>query len=85
MDRYIQFGLVVAREALDQAGLPGRMEGALAERTGVILGSGLGGVATLFDNVLLMARARPGPDQPVLHRRWASRTWAPARSRSRSG
>ena len=23
MDRYIQFGLVVARQALDQAGLPG--------------------------------------------------------------
>ncbi|NJD27618.1 MAG: beta-ketoacyl-ACP synthase II, partial [Chloroflexi bacterium] len=61
MDRYIQFGLVVARQALDQAGLPGRLDGALAERTGVILGSGLGGVATLFDNVLLMAER--GPDR----------------------
>jgi 3-oxoacyl-[acyl-carrier-protein] synthase II len=61
MDRYIQFALVVARQALDQARLPGRMEGALAERTGVILGSGLGGVATLFDNVLLMAER--GPDR----------------------
>lgn len=61
MDRYIQFGLVVAREALDQAGLPGRMDGPLAERTGVILGSGLGGVATMFDNVLLMAER--GPDR----------------------
>ena len=61
MDRYIQFGLVVARQALDQAGLPGRMDGALAERTGVLLGSGLGGVSTLFDNVLLMAER--GPDR----------------------
>jgi 3-oxoacyl-[acyl-carrier-protein] synthase II len=61
MDRYIQFGLVVARQALDQAGLPGRMGGAMAERTGVLLGSGLGGVATLFDNVLLMAER--GPDR----------------------
>ncbi len=60
-DRYIQFGLVAAREALDQAGLPGRMDGPLAERTGVIMGSGLGGVATLFDNVLLMAER--GPDR----------------------
>ena len=60
-DRYIQFGLVVAREALDQAGLPERLEGELAERTGVILGSGLGGVTTLFDNVLLMAER--GPDR----------------------
>ena len=61
MDRYIQFGLVVARQALDQAGLPGRMEGPIAERTGVILGSGLGGVSTLFDNVLLMGQR--GPDR----------------------
>ena len=37
-DRYIQFGLVAAREAMDQAGLPERLEGELAERTGVILG-----------------------------------------------
>jgi 3-oxoacyl-[acyl-carrier-protein] synthase II len=61
MDRYIQFGLVVARQALDQAGLPGRMDGPIAERTGVILGSGLGGVSTLFDNVLLMGQR--GPDR----------------------
>jgi 3-oxoacyl-[acyl-carrier-protein] synthase II len=61
MDRYIQFGLVVARQALDQAGLPGRMDGPLAERTGVYLGSGLGGVSTLFDNVLVMAER--GPDR----------------------
>jgi len=61
MDRYIQFGLVVTREALAQAGLPGRLEGSLAERTGVIMGSGLGGVTTLFDNVLVMAER--GPDR----------------------
>jgi len=61
MDRYIQFGLVVARQALDQAGLPGRIDGPLAERTGVYLGSGLGGVSTLFDNVLVMAER--GPDR----------------------
>jgi 3-oxoacyl-[acyl-carrier-protein] synthase II len=60
-DRYIQFGLVAAREALDLAGFPGRMAGDLAERTGVIVGSGLGGVATLFDNVLVMAER--GPDR----------------------
>src|SRR4029077_15399632 len=64
IDRYIQFGLVVGRQALDQAGLPGRMDGALAERTGVILGSGLGGVATLFDNVLVMAERGPGRISP---------------------
>ena len=60
-DRYIQFALVSARQALDHAGLPGRLEGTLAERTGVIVGSGLGGVNTLFDNVLVMAER--GPDR----------------------
>jgi 3-oxoacyl-[acyl-carrier-protein] synthase II len=59
MDRYIQFGLVAAREAFDQAGLPEHFDGELAERTGVIVGSGLGGVTTLFDNVLLMAERGP--------------------------
>jgi 3-oxoacyl-[acyl-carrier-protein] synthase II len=64
MDRYIQFGLVVAREAMDQAGLPGRLEGPEAERTGVYLGSGLGGVQTLFDNVLTMAERGPSRISP---------------------
>ena len=61
MDRYIQFGLVVAREALDQAGLPARMDGTLAERTGVLLGSGMGGVSTLFGNAQTLAER--GPDR----------------------
>jgi 3-oxoacyl-[acyl-carrier-protein] synthase II len=60
-DRYIQFGLVTARQALEDAGLPARLGDATAERTGVILGSGLGGVRTLFDNVLTMAER--GPDR----------------------
>lgn len=60
-DRYIQFALVCARQALDAAGLPGRLDAGLAARTGVIVGSGLGGVSTLFDNVLVMAER--GPDR----------------------
>ena len=60
-DRYIQFGLVAARQAMDDAGLPARLDEAMAERTGVLLGSGLGGVHTLFDNVLVMAGR--GPDR----------------------
>jgi 3-oxoacyl-[acyl-carrier-protein] synthase II len=64
MDRYIQFGLVAAREAMDQAGLPARLEGDLAERTGVYLGSGMGGVQTLFDNVLTMADRGPSRISP---------------------
>ena len=60
-DRYIQFGLVAARQALDQAGLPERLEGALAESTGVILGTGLGGVGTLYDG--MSTNALRGPDR----------------------
>jgi 3-oxoacyl-[acyl-carrier-protein] synthase II len=60
-DRYIQFALVAAREALDEAGLPDRFEGDLAERTGVILGTGLGGVGTLIDG--FTTNALRGPDR----------------------
>ena len=60
-DRYIQFGLVAARQALDQAGLPERFEGDLAERTGVILGTGLGGVGTLIEG--FSTNALRGPDR----------------------
>lgn len=60
-DRYIQFALVCARQAMDQAGLPGRLDGDLALHSGVIIGSGLGGVDTLFDNVLVMGQR--GPDR----------------------
>ncbi|MHB8891181.1 MAG: beta-ketoacyl-ACP synthase II [Candidatus Limnocylindrales bacterium] len=60
-DRYIQFALVCARQALDQAGLPGRLDDEMAAHSGVIIGSGLGGVSTLFDNVLVMGER--GPDR----------------------
>jgi 3-oxoacyl-[acyl-carrier-protein] synthase II len=60
-DRYIQMALVAVREALDQADLPARFEGDLAERTGVILGTGLGGVGTLIDG--FVTNAVRGPDR----------------------
>ena len=60
-DRYIAFGLVAARQAMDQAGLPARLEGAEAERTGVILGTGLGGVGTLVDGITTTVLR--GPDR----------------------
>ena len=60
-DRYIQFGLVASRQAMDQAGLPPRVEGAEAERTGVILGTGLGGVGTLVDGITI--NTLRGPDR----------------------
>jgi 3-oxoacyl-[acyl-carrier-protein] synthase II len=66
MDRYIQFGLVAAREALDQAGFLTRFEGELAERTGVILGTGLGGAGTLVDGITINERRGPDRISPFL-------------------
>jgi 3-oxoacyl-[acyl-carrier-protein] synthase II len=60
-DRYIQFALVATREAMDQAGLPDRLAGTLAESTGVIVGTGLGGVGTLYDG--MSTNALRGPDR----------------------
>jgi 3-oxoacyl-[acyl-carrier-protein] synthase II len=60
-DRYIQLGLVAAREAIESSGLPDRFEGELAERTGVILATGLGGVGTLIEGIT--ANALRGPDR----------------------
>jgi 3-oxoacyl-[acyl-carrier-protein] synthase II len=66
MDRYIQIALVATRQAMDQAGLPARLEGDLAERTGVILATGLGGVATLFENVESFAERGPDRISPFM-------------------
>jgi 3-oxoacyl-[acyl-carrier-protein] synthase II len=61
MDRYIQFGLVAARQAMDNAGLPARVEGEHAEHTGVILGTGLGGVGTIIEAIT--TNVTRGPDR----------------------
>jgi 3-oxoacyl-[acyl-carrier-protein] synthase II len=60
-DRYTQFALAAARQAMDQAGLPERLEGELAERTGTIIGSGLGGSGTLIEQITI--NATRGPDR----------------------
>jgi 3-oxoacyl-[acyl-carrier-protein] synthase II len=65
-DRYVQLALVAAREAMDQAGLPARLEGSLAERTGVIVGTGIGGIRTLADQILLMGEKGPNRMSPFL-------------------
>jgi 3-oxoacyl-[acyl-carrier-protein] synthase II len=65
-DRYVQFALVAARQAMDQAGLPARLEGPEAERVGVIVGSGIGGIRTLADQVLLMGEKGPDRMSPFL-------------------
>jgi 3-oxoacyl-[acyl-carrier-protein] synthase II len=65
-DRYIQFGLVAAREALDDAGFVKRFEGDLADRTGVIMGTGMGGIGTLIDGFTINAMRGPDRISPFL-------------------
>jgi 3-oxoacyl-[acyl-carrier-protein] synthase II len=51
---------------MNQAGLPDHMEGELAERTGVIVGTGIGGIRTLADQILLMGEKGPDRMSPFL-------------------
>jgi 3-oxoacyl-[acyl-carrier-protein] synthase II len=60
-DRFTQLALVATREATLQAGLPERLGGLLAEESGVIIGSGLGGAATLFEQIGVLSER--GPDR----------------------
>ncbi len=60
-DRYTQLALVATAEAMKQAALPERLEGELADRTGVIIGSGIGGSGTLVEQVTI--NATRGPDR----------------------
>ncbi|HEX8940822.1 MAG TPA: beta-ketoacyl-ACP synthase II [Candidatus Limnocylindrales bacterium] len=65
-DRYVQLALAAVRQAMDQAGLPARLDGELAERTGVYVGSGMGGIATLFDQAAILAQRGPDRLSPFL-------------------
>jgi 3-oxoacyl-[acyl-carrier-protein] synthase II len=54
-DRATQMALVATHEALGDAGLPARLEGELAEQTGILMGTGLGGTGTLIEQISLSA------------------------------
>ncbi len=59
-DRYTQLALVATREAMRDAGLPEHLEGRLAEETGMLVASCLGGNGTLVDQI--GAWSARGPD-----------------------
>ena len=60
-DRFTQLMLVAVHEAMASAGLPERLEGELADETGVIIGSGMGGTGTLAEQISI--NATRGPDR----------------------
>jgi 3-oxoacyl-[acyl-carrier-protein] synthase II len=58
-DLFAQFALATAHQAISQAGLEGRFPA--PERTGVVIGSGIGGMQTYEDNCMLYLTK--GPDR----------------------
>ncbi len=52
-DRYVHFAWAASAQALEDAGLPNPIEDEwLAERTGVIIGSGIGGINTMIRDII---------------------------------
>ena len=64
MDRYIQFGLAAALEAVRDAGLSVPVPE--PERTGVYIGSGMGGLITLTQQYDVLRERGPGRVSPLL-------------------
>jgi 3-oxoacyl-[acyl-carrier-protein] synthase II len=52
MDRFVQFGVAAARMALDDSGFT--IDDSNAERVGVLIGSGIGGILTIEDQFTVM-------------------------------
>ncbi len=59
MDRFIHFALVAARMAAQDAGLPCPLPEAMGDRTGVLVGSGLGGLGTLEESIDILRTKGP--------------------------
>jgi 3-oxoacyl-[acyl-carrier-protein] synthase II len=63
-DRFAQYAVAAAAQALDDAGLKGG--GGDRERIGVAIATGVGGIETLIDQVLLMEERGPSRLSPFL-------------------
>ena len=65
-DRYAQFGIAAAVQAMESAGLSGPPPGCDPYRFGVLIGSGIGGIATLENNCRTLHARGPGRVSPFL-------------------
>ncbi|MGH8944717.1 MAG: beta-ketoacyl-ACP synthase II [Acidimicrobiia bacterium] len=61
LDRFSEFFLVAARQALDQAGIDYTEDEEKAARAGVMLGAGFGGMRSFIDEIYTLAER--GPDR----------------------
>ena len=64
MDRFTQFAVAVAIEALDQSGL--KIDEKNRDRVGVVIGTGIGGIGTLLDQAEVMRERGPERVSPFL-------------------
>jgi beta-ketoacyl-acyl-carrier-protein synthase II len=64
MDRFSHLAVAAALEAVGQAGL--KLEGTLAERTAVLIGSGVGGIMTLSQQYDVLHEQGPSRISPFL-------------------
>ncbi len=63
LDRFAQLGLVAAGEAIEASGV---LDGLDPERAGVVWGSGIGGLRTVEEQILLMHHRAPDRVSPYL-------------------
>ena len=59
MDRFAQFAMAAAMEAVQQAGLDQKPAGVDFDRAGVIIGSGIGGIATFEEQTRVIIERGP--------------------------
>lgn len=58
-DRFAQFAIAAAQQAMERAGLDGPDAKFDRDRTGVVIGSGIGGIATFEDQARVMVEKGP--------------------------
>jgi 3-oxoacyl-[acyl-carrier-protein] synthase II len=63
LDRFVQLALVATTEAIESSGLD---VASVGERTGVVYASGIGGIATLEQQILQMAEKGPSRVSPYM-------------------
>lgn len=65
IDKFIAYGIVAAKKALEQSGLTEEvLNGLNKERAGVIIGSGMGGMGVFSDGVMNLNEKGPGRVTP---------------------
>jgi 3-oxoacyl-[acyl-carrier-protein] synthase II len=64
MDRFAQFAMASAMEAMNQAGL--KIDSSNRDRVGVVIGTGIGGIGTMIDNYQAMVERGPDRVSPFL-------------------